>query len=135
MARRAAHLVAFRGNPQAGRGGRKAKRWAALLAVTLSTCAQPAYARSRLGTLEDVNWQVNHLGLVDCKSAAFEKARRLERKGIRAVFVAVRIETGEYHAIAVVDGIWALDSRQRDVVTIGQLRRDGYQIAHIPGEP
>lgn len=84
--------------------------------------------------MDRVNRIVNALPLVDCKDQSFEKLRRLEAYGIgpdRAMFVAVRTETGAYHAIAVVDRKWALDGRQVEVVTVDDLRRIGYQIAAL----
>jgi hypothetical protein len=86
------------------------------------------------GYIDRVNRIVNNLPLTDCKAQAFEKLRRLSAYGIgpdRAMFVAVRTETGAYHAIAVVDRKWALDGRQVEVVTVDDLRREGYQIAAL----
>lgn len=78
---------------------------------------------------------MNRLPLTDCKSSAWEKVRRLQRLGITAIMITVKTGAGEYHAITVVDSKWALDMRYRRVVTIDQLRRGGYQIAHLTGEP
>lgn len=109
--------------------GRYASIRLASLALAL---ASPAYAHSQMDTLEDVNWQVNKLPLTDCKAASFEKMRRLERAGITGRFVVVYTETGGAHAIVVVDGEYALDNRQKRVMTVNQLRAAGYQIGPLP---
>lgn len=72
---------------------------------------------------------MNRLPLTDCKAFSFEKIRRLQADGITAIFTVVRTETGDYHAIAVVDGVYALDSRYPDVMTVDELRRRGYSIS------
>lgn len=98
----------------------------------------PAWPSLRLSaplrTIADVNRRVNKLPLSDCKAFAFEKQRRLLNLGIEGLFVAVKTETGEYHAIVVVDGVWALDSRFAGLMTVSRLRAFGYSIAPLRGE-
>ena len=115
--------------------GKGARAISLALLLSVPTCAEPAYAHTRLDDIKDVNWRVNKLPLTDCKSQTWEKIARLKAKGINSLFVVVFTETGGGHAIAVVDGKYALDNRQRDVMTVSDLRKLGYQIAQLPGEP
>ncbi|MBD3761485.1 hypothetical protein [Rhizorhabdus sp.] len=98
-------------------------------ALLLLALASPAYAHSRLDTLEDVNWRVNGFPLTDCRAFAFEKGRRLARLGIPSDLVITQTKDGTPHLIVVVDKKWALDNLQTRVVTIDQLRAAGYFIA------
>jgi hypothetical protein len=125
-------MVAVGGDPKAGRRGHQAQtgQVLAFLAFALAICS-PAIAETRLDDLEIVHWRINALKLIDCKANAFEAQRRLERLGIASRFVVVKTETGGWHAIIVVDGKWALDNRQKHVVTVDQLRAVGYTIAPL----
>lgn len=84
--------------------------------------------------MEAVNRRVNKLPLSDCKAFAFEKQHRLRDRGIDSLFVSVRDEEGAHHAILVVDGVWALDSRFAGLMTVKRLRDFGYTIAPLRGE-
>lgn len=110
-----------------------ADRMKLAMAIALLTVATPCAAvpRDLYAALSDVNREVNSTALVDCKDLAKAKIERLQSEGIEAKFVVVRTETGNYHAIAVVDGKWALDKRQTRVVTIKDLRREGYWISPL----
>ena len=107
-----------------------------VLGLCLAACVTtPAHASDRYWQLQEVNRAVQSLPLTDCKASSFEAIARLRALGISAVFVAVLTEKGTGHAIAVVDGKWALDNRYQRVVSVDQLRRGGYTIAHLRGEP
>ena len=114
--------------------GKGARAISLAILLSLSTCAQPAYAHSLMDDLEKVNWRVNGLPLSDCKSFAFEKEARLRKQGIKGKILIVLTEAGEGHAILVVDSRYVLDNRFKSVVTVHDLRKLGYQIAQLPGE-
>ena len=86
--------------------------------------------------LGKINRQVNRLGLTDCKAHVYEKLRRIEAYGLgpdRARFWPVTRPGGAHgksnHAIVMIDGYWAMDSFYDEVLTLDDLRRQGY---HIP---
>lgn len=106
----------------------------AILAFAALAClSQPAHAADLYDKIDRINYAVNKLPLTNCKSYSWEKMARLEAAGIPADWIVVETETGGYHAIVVVDGRWALDSRRKRVVTIDELRADGYRIADVSG--
>jgi len=115
------------------RNGKRSLSVAAILLMLLFP--QSTQADSTYWAMQTVRRDVSHLGLTDCKASAFESISRLRAIGIPATFVAVLTESGAGHAIAVVDGKWALDNRYSRVVSIAELRRGGYRIAHLRGEP
>lgn len=107
-----------------------------LALAILLLVATPSYAkRDTYAVMDRVHWEVRKLRLVDCKSQVYESVRRLERLGIKADYVPVQIETGEFHAIAVVDGEWALDGRYEGLKTLAELRHDGYRISPLADHP
>ena len=103
----------------------------ALAAFLLLTASLPADAADLYDRIDRINHAVNRLPLTNCKSFSWEKMARLEAAGIAARWIVVQTETGGYHAIVVVDGKWALDSRRKRVVTVDDLRADGYRIAPL----
>lgn len=83
--------------------------------------------------IEAINQRVNAMHLNNCKVYVWEKIGRLNDLGITAAFMVVRTETGGAHAIAVVDKRLALDSRYNWVMTLDQLRAEGYSITPLKG--
>lgn len=100
----------------------------------------PAHATNvTYDQLDQINWSVNLnkyvRGVYDCKQYAWDKQIILrDQYNKPSLWIAVRTETGNYHAILVVDDKWALDNRRKRVVTVAELRRDGYYIAKLKGE-
>jgi len=86
---------------------------------------------AQLKTIDKINSRANRMNLHDCDVYVWQKIGMLNDIGVRAEYMVVRTETGGYHAIAVVDKRLALDSRYPIVMTLDELRAEGYSIGAV----